>query len=189
MRSLTYFICTPKDGVRYKHTQDIDGKGFITSSTDEDHTVVNRIAIVESLPIKYKGPIEAGDEIVVHHNIFRVYGDMKGRERSSYAHLFGDKFMIDPFDIYAYKRKGKWYAIAPYCFVAPIERTEEDMLNNSEYENNLGIMVYPNEEQRDIKPGTKVGYKAHIEYEFNIEGKKLYRMKTNSICLIKEGRY
>jgi hypothetical protein len=188
MRSLNSFICRPKNDRRYENTKEIEGKQVVTSSTDEDHLAVNRIAIVESVPINYNGPIKDGDEIVVHHNIFRLYGDMKGRERSSYAFLFDNKFIIEPIDIFAYRRpEGKWCAIAPYCFVAPVDRVGSQGFDESgQYEPHRGVIVYPNEEQRDLNPGTEIIYRPHIEYEFNIDGKKLYRMKTHHVCLINE---
>lgn len=187
MRSPHYFVCEPKNGNRYDNKKELSGVDFIVSSNDEDHTVTNRIAVVKSVPLKYNGPIRSGDELIVHHNIFRVYHDMKGREKSSYAHLFGNVFMIDMFDIFAYRHPGEDFnAIAPYCFVAPIEKTTTGLLEtNTQYEELYGTIVYPNEEQRNLKAGDVVVYKPHIEYEFNIDGVKMYRMKTNSICLVK----
>ena len=186
MRSLHHFVCEPKDGRRYDNTKDLAGKQFVTSSTDEDHSVTNRIAIVKSTPIKYDGPIQSGDELIVHHNIFRIYHDMKGREKSSYAHLFGNTFLIDPFDIYAYKRSGDGFiALHPYVFIAPVDKVSKSIIEDSRTTEELtGVIVYSNNDHKDLKIGDLVKYKPHIEYEFNIDGKKLYRLNVNNICLV-----
>ena len=66
MRSLDCFIVKPLGGKRYNNTEDIDGKEFILSSSQEDHTVTNREAIVVGLPLRdYNGPISVGDTVVV----------------------------------------------------------------------------------------------------------------------------
>lgn len=191
MRSPHCFIVEPKDGKRYDNTKEIGDKEFVISSSQEDHSVTNRIAIVENVPIIYNGPIKPGDEIIVHHNTFRLYHDMKGREKSSASHLFDDKFMIYPSEVYAYRHpEGKWNAIAPYCFIEPIKNNETDgLINNCDELGLFGIMIYPNEEQSDIEQGSIVSFLPDSEYEFNIDGKKLYRMKTSMICLTSERRY
>lgn len=191
MRSLHCFIVEPKDGKRYDNTKELGGKEFVTSSSQEDHAVTNRIAVVGKIPIIYNGPIKEGDEIIVHHNTFRIYHDMKGREKSSASHLFDNKFMIQQSELYAYRTLGKdWKAVAPFCFVEPIKNENTDgLINNCEELALFGVMVYPNNEQTDIEPGTIVSFLPDSEYEFNIEGRKLYRMKTSMICLTSEKKY
>lgn len=186
MRSLHHFVCEPKDGKRYDNTKELSGKQFITSSTEEDHSVTNRIAVVKSVPLKYDGPIKPGDELIVHHNIFRIYHDMKGREKSSYAHLFGNTFLIDPFDIYAYRRNdGQFTAITPYVFISPVDKMSESIIeNNIATEELTGVIVYSNDDSKDLTVGRMIKYKPHIEYEFNIEGKRLFRLNVNNVCLV-----
>lgn len=106
-------------------------------------------------------------------------GDMKGVKRSSRNFLKENLFMVPMYETFMYRRPdGDWRAISPFCFVEPIydEYKKEVPLN--------GIMVYPNDEQNHIVPGTLVGFRPESEYEFHIEGKRYYRMKTNMICLI-----
>jgi hypothetical protein len=195
MRALNYFIVRPKEGKRYDNVKEISGVEINISSTNEDHRVTQRVGIVESLPIKYKGDISVGDEIVVHHNVFRITKDTKGREKSGWAHLFGDNFLIPIEEIFAYKPVGgKWTAITPFCFVAPIkeglEGTLPDFIDFNAPEAQLwGVMVYPNSDQKHISSGEIVSFIPDSEYEFNIDGKKLYRMKTEMICLVSEKKY
>jgi hypothetical protein len=192
MRSPNCFIAKPKDGDRYSNKKDVGGVELITSASKEDHLSTQRIAVVLNTPVNYSGPVSIGDEIIVHHNTFRLYNDMKGKERSSWSFMFGDNYLIDPLEVYAYKSAGgDWNAIAPFCFVEPIQNdnSASSVHTASEEAYLFGIMVYPNSDQSDIKSGTKVGFTPDSEYEFNIEGRKLYRMKTNMICLKRETKY
>lgn len=195
MRALNYFIVHPKEGKRYDNTKEISGVSINVSSTNEDHRVTQRVGVVESLPLTYTGDIQVGDEIVVHHNTFRVTKDMKGKERNGWAYLFEDKFIVPNEEIFAYRKpNGDWNAIAPFCFVAPIseipEGTMPDTISFNLDEAQLwGIMAYPNEDQRHIQKGELVSFVPDSEYEFSIDGQKLYRMKTNMICLVSGKKY
>ena len=82
MKSPFGFIVTPVNDTRYDNVKKIGGIDFITSSSKEDHTVSNRFANVVATPLNYKGEVKVGDILVVHHNEFKYYNDMKGRERS-----------------------------------------------------------------------------------------------------------
>ena len=84
MRSPFYFIVEPVGGKSYDNVRE---SGLIISTSKEDHKATNRFATVINTPIGYDGPIEAGDTLVVHHNVFRSYYDMKGKERKSMSHL------------------------------------------------------------------------------------------------------
>ena len=83
MKSPYCFIVKPLDGKRYNNTKSIGGIDLVVSTSQEDHTVSNRIGIVVSTPIGYEGEITEGDLLLVHHNVFKYYNDIKGRH--SYA--------------------------------------------------------------------------------------------------------
>ena len=82
MKSPFYFIVNPLEDKRYDNVRKYGDNEFIISASKEDHKVTNRFAVVSSVPMYYKGPIKIGDVVVVHHNVFRIYNDMKGREKS-----------------------------------------------------------------------------------------------------------
>ena len=82
MRSPFYFIVKPLQGKRYNNTKKLGDVEFITSSSEENHKASNRKAKVIELPLKYKGPIKKGNTLLVHHNVFKFYNDMRGRQRS-----------------------------------------------------------------------------------------------------------
>ena len=82
MQSPDRFIVRPIKGKRYNNTKEIGGLEFITSTSEEDVSASNREAEVISVPLNYKGEIEKGDVLLVHHNVFKFYNDMKGRRQS-----------------------------------------------------------------------------------------------------------
>ena len=90
MRSPFYFIAKPVNGKRYDNTKEIGGIDFIVSTSEEDHKFSNRFAEVVETPSGYEGPIKKGDTLVVHHNVFKFYNDMRGRERSSHNFVKDD---------------------------------------------------------------------------------------------------
>ena len=92
MKSPFYFIVKPYNGKRYDNTKKIGNIDFIISSSKEDHTVSNRYAIVQETPINYEGEIKVGDTLLVHHNVFKYYNDMKGREKV--VKLFKDDLFL-----------------------------------------------------------------------------------------------
>ena len=79
MKSPNQFIVKPINGKRYDNTKDIGGIDLIVSTSEEDHKFSNRYAEVVATPLSYSGPIEPGDTLLVHHNVFKFYNDMKYR--------------------------------------------------------------------------------------------------------------
>ena len=81
MQSPFYFIVKPMNGKRYDNTKNIGGIDFIVSTSEEDHKFSNRFAEVVEVPLGYKGPIQSGDTLLVHHNAFKFYNDVRvGKE-------------------------------------------------------------------------------------------------------------
>ena len=103
MKSPYHFIIKPYNDKRYDNVRKYGDIDFIISTSQEDHTVSNRLGVVISVPINYDGPIKSGDNVIVHHNVFKFYYDMKGNQKSSWHHLFDDYFIIEPDQLYLYK--------------------------------------------------------------------------------------
>ena len=93
MRAPYNFIVKPLNNKRYNNTQKIGGIDFVTSTSQENHIASNREAIVISLPIIYNGPIHIGDTLLVHHNVFKFYYDMQGRQKSGRSFFKDDLFL------------------------------------------------------------------------------------------------
>ena len=185
MRSPFYFIAKPVNGKRYDNTKKIGGIDFIVSTSEEDHKFSNRFAEVVELPLQYKGPIEIGDTLLVHHNVFKFYNDMKGRQKSGKSFFKDDLFFIETEQFFMYKRDDKWYSYDRYCFVKPIAATESYIKKPFSEEPLMGIMKYPNEYllTQGIKEGDLVCFSPDSEYEFTVDEEKLYRMFDHQITI------
>jgi co-chaperonin GroES (HSP10) len=185
MRSPFNFIVTPCKKRRYDNIKEMAGKDIITSVSKEDHLASNRFAIVKETPLGYKGPIQKGDTLLVHHNVFKFYYDMKGREKSGRSFFKDDLFFVDYSQFFLYKQKETWHAYDKYCFVKPIAAKESWITKNGE-EPLTGTMKYINEDLKKlgVKEGDEVSFQPNSEYPFTIDGEKLYRMYTENITLI-----
>jgi len=186
MRSPFYFIVKPLQGKRYNNTKKLGDVDFITSSSEENHKASNRKAKVIELPLKYKGPIKKGNTLLVHHNVFKFYNDMRGRQRSGKSYFKDDLYFVDNDQFFMYKQKGKWHSHDRYCFVEPIDKEESFMFKRFKEEPLMGKMKYSNDylNSKGVFPGRKVSFKPDSEYEFEVNGKKLYRMFDHQITLV-----
>ncbi len=185
MKSPFYFIAKPVNGKRYDNTKDIGGIEFIVSTSEEDHKFSNRYAEVVEIPLGYTGNISIGDILLVHHNVFKFYNDIKGRQKSGKSFFKEDLFFIEIDQFFMYKKGDTWYAYDKYCFVKPISTVESYISKPFSEEPLMGIMKYPNEylSTKGIKSGDMVCFVPDSEYEFNIDGEKLYRMYDHQITM------
>lgn len=184
MKSPTDFIVKPYNGRRYDNVKKIGGIDFITSVSKEDHKSSTRFAEVIETPLGYKGEIVPGDLLVVHHNVFKFYYDMRGRQRSGKSFLRDDLFLVDDYQFYLYKHDGKWKAKDLFCFVEPVEKDSEYYLYTFGSKQPLvGIIKYSNDRLRKfgVNEGDLVTFIPDSEYEYTIDGCLLYRVLSNSI--------
>jgi len=178
MQSVFNYLVAPK-GSRTTGKTEIDGNELLLNTDLQNHEYTNRIGTVLSLPLaeKYK-EIKEGDDIIVHHNIFRRFRDIKGKEKNSKNYLSEDVYLVQPDQIYAYKRNNQWKALNGFVFVMPIKETK--MFSIESEKPLIGIIKYSNGEF-DIDQ--LVGFKPTSEYEFIIDGQRLYRVPTTSITI------
>ena len=181
MNSIYHFIIKPLDK-RYKNTKSIDGKELIVNSNIENHIFVSKKAVVVSTPAAYKTKIKNGDEVYIHHNILRRYYDVRGKEKNCSTYFKNNLYFCLPEQIYMYDNK----AHLNYCFVKPI--LNKDYLRNRKEQPNVGIVKYSNKslEALGITPGTLITFTPNSEFEFIINGERLYCMKSNDIALTHE---
>tara|TARA_R110000796_G_scaffold26783_4_gene74038 strand:- start:6593 stop:7156 length:564 start_codon:yes stop_codon:yes gene_type:complete len=186
MKSPFFFIVEPLNGKRYNNTKEIGGVEFITSTSEEDHKFSNREAKVIETPIDYNGPIKKGDILLVHHNVFKFYNDIKGNRKSGRSFFKGNLFFVEPDQFFLYNNGGEWKTYDRYCFVKPIEKTESYLYKNVNEEPLVGLIKYPNEYliSKGVKKGDAVTFKPSSEYEFEVDGEKLYRMYDHQITMI-----
>jgi hypothetical protein len=181
MNSIYHFIIKPLDK-RYDNTKSIDGKELIVNSNIENHIFVSKKAVVVSTPAAYKTKIKNGDEVYIHHNILRRYYDVRGKEKNCSTYFKNNLYFCMPEQIYMYDNK----AHLNYCFVKPI--LNKDYLRNRKEQPNVGVIKYSNKflEALGITPGTLITFTPNSEFEFIINGERLYCMKSNDIALTHE---
>ena len=181
MNSIYHFIIKPLDK-RYDNTKSIDGKELIVNSNIENHIFVSKKAVVVSTPAAYKTKIKNGDEVYIHHNILRRYYDVRGKEKNCSTYFKNNLYFCMPEQIYMYDNK----AHLNYCFVKPI--LNKDYLRNRKEQPNVGVIKYSNKflEALGITPGTLITFTPNSEFEFIINGERLYCMKSNDIALTRE---
>jgi hypothetical protein len=182
VNSLFDFIVEPI-GQRYSNEVKLGDKSLIINSKIESYKAVNNIGKVIELPKTYKTNIKKGDLVMIHHNVFRRFYDMKGREKNSKSYFKDNLFFVQEDQIYLYKRKNKWKAFQDRCFIAPIR--DQVHIHNWVEQNLIGILKYGNSalEALGINKGDLVGYKPFGEYDFIVDGKRLYCMKSNDIVI------
>ena len=109
MNGTFYFLIKPK-AERYNNTKKIGDKELILNSEIYNHQFVSRVAIVVGLPKEFKTPIKNGDEVIVHHNVFRRWHDVRGKEKNSTSYISEDLYKVNIDQVFAYKHKKEWKA-------------------------------------------------------------------------------
>ena len=155
---------------------------MIINTTIEDHQFISKKAVVVSTPAAFDTKIKKGDIVYIHHNIFRRWYDQKGKERNSSTFFKDDLYFCSPEQIYMYNLKPH----LNYCFVKPI--LNKSNLSLSKEQEHFGILKYSNSslEAVGLTPGDLVIFTPNSEFEFIIEGERLYCMKSNDIALTHE---
>jgi hypothetical protein len=181
MKSLYSFIVKPYNK-RYDNIRKVGDKQLIINTTIEDHQFISKKAVVVSTPAAFDTKIKKGDIVYIHHNIFRRWYDQKGKERNSSTFFKDDLYFCSPEQIYMYNLKPH----LNYCFVKPI--LNKSNLSLSKEQEHFGILKYSNSslEAVGLTPGDLVIFTPNSEFEFIIEGERLYCMKSNDIAVTHE---
>ena len=182
MRSVYDFIIKPV-GKRYDNEVKVGEHTLITNSSIESFKHVNNIAEVVETPVAFATPIRKGDLIIVHHNVFRVFYDMKGIKKNSRSFLKDDLFFCAVDQVYLYKRTDTWKSFGDRCFVAPVKN--KDLLSTDKVAALIGILKIGNSslEESGINPGDIVGFTPNSEWEFVVDNQIMYCMKSNDIVI------
>ena len=182
MKSLFDFIVEPV-GQRYSNKVKVGDKSLIINTQVETFKSVNNIAKVIEVPLSVKTVIKKGDLIMIHHNVFRRWYNVKGKEKNSKSFFKDDLYFVQPDQIYLYKNNDRWHTVNDRCFISPIKNTDNRLSDQEQYL--IGVLKYGNSalEALEINEGDLVGYKPFGEYDFVVEGKRLYCMKSNDIVI------
>ncbi len=183
MKGMYDFIVEPL-GKRYNNTVDIEGIDLVVNTSIESFKSVNNIGVVLALPKAFKTDISIGDQIMIHHNVFRRFYDMRGNEKNSRSYLNENMYLCAFDQIYLYKKDGgDWITFGDRCFVKPICSTNE--FDTDLEEPHIGIVKYDNKKLNSIgiKNEMLVTFKPESEFEFIVDNQRLYCMKSNNIVI------
>ena len=181
MKSIFDFVVEPV-GERYNNTKNIDGVDLILNTQIFTHQNVNRLAIVKSLPITGDTNISIGDQVIVHHNVFRRYHDVRGVEKNGKSYIDDNNYLCSFDQIFLYKNKNEWKAPKGYSFVKPIE--SNNIFNLNKELPSIGVVKYLDEHfDSQIQQGDLVGFTPGSEYEFIVDDERLYRVRSQSLTI------
>ena len=161
-------------GNRYNNSVRVDDKELILNTEIYNHQYVNRLAKVIATPLLFSSPINVGDEVIVHHNIFRRWHDVKGKERNSRSYWKDNKYLITEDQIFLYNKK----AMPGYSFIKPIKSTSKFNLDNEKPL--IGVIKYSD---GTFNKEELVGFDPVSKYEFVIDGERLYRVLNKFITI------
>ena len=177
MKSIYNFVVTPK-GKRYNNIKKVGDSELILNTEIFNHQYVNREAIVVSTPIAGHTEIKPGDTVVLHHNVFRRWHNVKGEEKNSRSYFDENTYIVNYDQIFLYKNKDQWLCPKGYCFVKPLKAINKF---NIEQEKPLqGVVQYSD---GTVEVGDLVGFTPNSEYEFIVDNQKLYRVLSKFITI------
>ena len=184
MNSLYDFIVRPL-GKEYSNDINIGGVKLILNTKIESFKFVNNLAVVVSIPLAYKTHINVGDIIVIHHNVFRTFYDIKGKKKKSRSWFKEDLYFCSLDQVYLYKDKkdDDFKSINNRCFIKPLKSKRKFSVDKEQ--KLIGILKIGNSslEAAGVSEGDLVGYTPYGEYDFIINDERLYCMKSNDIVI------
>ena len=177
MRSVYNYVVKPKGG-RYNNSKKVSDKDLILNTEIFNHQYINRQATIISTPIISNTDIEVGDDVIVHHNVFRRWHNQHGQEKNSRSYFKEDTYIISQDQIFLYKTFWQWKTIPGFCWVKPIKNFNK--LDVDQEQPLMGIIEYAD---KGFNKGDLVGFTPNSEYEFVIDGQKLYRVLSKFITI------
>ena len=177
MKSVYNFVVKPI-GKRYNNVKKIGDKELILNTEIFNHQYVNRQATVISKPIIGDTDIDVGSDVILHHNVFRRWHNVKGIEKNSKSYFNEDTYIVNEDQIFLYKKFWQWHSPKGFCWVKPIKNKNKYV--NNETQENVGIIKYTD---GSFEVNDLVGFTPISNYEFVIDGELLYRVYTKFITI------
>lgn len=178
MKSLYGYVIKPVGG-RYNNEVEVEpGKDLIVNTEISNHQYVNRVAEIVSVPLLKATHLRVGHKVIVHHNIFRRWYDVKGNEKNSRAFIEDDMYLASEDQIYAYQDKNDWNCMPGFTFVQPFASEDEYSLDSEK--KMKGVVVHGDGTH---KIGTVVGFRPNMEFEFVFGGNRLYNIDNRFITI------
>jgi len=179
MKSIFNFVVEPIGG-RYNNTKKVDGQSLVLNTQIFTHQSVNRLGLVKQVPIIGNHKVKVGDQVIVHHNVFRRFHDVRGEEKNSKSYIDDKNYLCNVDQVYAYKRNNKWQPTDGYAFVKPIE---SNYIYSTQKEQPLKGVLKIIQDNKHLKEGDLVGFTPNSEYEFVIDEERLYRVRSKNLTI------
>lgn len=181
LKSPFRFIIEPLNGNKYINEKQFGNSTLTINTSIESAADVQRIGVVKQLPEFYDGDVRIGDLAIVQHNVFRITLNDKGFPMNSNCHIVDDLYYVDPELLYMVIRNGKKIAVDNNVFIEPVF-IDEPWIGLIEHKH-VGILRYPNKflQKQGLKDGQKIIFRKGCEYEFIIDGERLYKMANHRI--------
>jgi len=176
MKAYKDFIVSPI-GKRYNNSKKIGDQNLILNTEVYNHHFVNRLARVIATPLLFQSPINVGDEVMVHHNTFRRWHDVKGREKNSRSYWENNKYIVSEDQIYLYKKEN-WKTMSGFSFIKPLKKINK--FNVDSEKPLVGIIKYSDGE---FKNNELVGFRPKMNCEEFVDGERLYRVLNKFITI------
>ena len=186
MKAIYEFIVEPI-GERYNNSIKIDDTELLLNTEMQNHSYSNRQAKVLAIPTGIATDIKVGDEVLLHHNVFRRFRDIRGDEVNSRSYYKDNIYFASEDQIYAYRRLDEscgcnsWKACKGYNFVKPIKETK--MFSTNFEKPGIGVLYLKDTELEGIVEQDLIGFRPGAEYEFIVNGHRVFRVPTNSITI------
>ena len=179
MKPLYQIVVVPK-GQRYNNRNE---SGLIMNATidEKDFSYTNRIGIVVEVPM-IDCPFKVGDEVLVHHNVFRQYWGFNTRLKTSGNDLNNGTFAVPRDSTFAYRRDGgDWVMTEDWILVEPKKKAPKEgiVYDLRDYAERRGTLAYGSVNGLEI--GDEVSFRPWSEYEFRIDDKRYYKMRQTDI--------
>lgn len=177
-----YMYIVSPEGDRYTNSKEIEGKELILNTTmdETDFRYTNRIGRIEATP-RRSDLLRKGDRVIVHHNTFRKWFNVRGKLKDSANFVREGAFYVGHDQIFAFDRGDGWTCIEDYCFIKPIERENSQFYSDvDKYESKVGIVKFGNKilEEQGVFEGDKIQFVGECEYAFKIDGELLWKMSA-----------
>jgi len=173
MKAYKDFVISPI-GERYNNSKKVGDKELVLNTEIYNHQYVNRKAKIIATPLLFQSPVNVGDEVIVHHNVFRRWHDVKGREKNSRSYWKENKYLISEDQIFLYNKN----AMPGFSFIKPLEAIDD--FNIKRERPLMGVIKYSD---GTFKKEELVGFDPVSTYEFIIDGERLYRVLNKFITI------
>lgn len=179
MRGLFDYLVSPKGG-RYKNVVELDGgKELIVNTEISNHQFINKVGVIINPPLHGDTQLDVGDEVMVHHNVFRRWYDVKGVEKNSRAFINEDTYLVQPDQIFLHRKPGEpWSSVEGFTFVQPVEN--DDKFDTSIEKKCVGVVKYSD---GAFNVGDVVGFTPISDFEFIVGEERLYRVMNKFITI------